>query len=233
MTTCVKSGVASASSWIAAEASSTSRQMRLCLSSSGTNHRKPKTGAPSARASGSASGLPARANWTTSPVNRAAKPSGVTVAGPARPGSMSCSSVSVARVTTASRCAGPSAPSTGTAASSTTQGVPIAGMPSAAASRAAASKPRRPAAWSRVSSEYGGGNSRRTSEASNGTRSSWHIAASASSTSSFASPTSRTFPPRLPRAAPRGEPGQSMPEHSTRTTIYVLPRALFRKGPGG
>ena len=41
MTTCVKSGVASASSWIASEASSTSRQIGLCLSSSGTNQRKP------------------------------------------------------------------------------------------------------------------------------------------------------------------------------------------------
>ena len=157
MTTCVKSGVASADQLDRERGEQHVAPDALVLEQLRDEPAEAEAGALSARASGSAGGLPARANWTTSPVNRAVKPSGVTDAGPARPGSISCSSVSVARVTTASRCAGPSTPSTGTAASSTTHGVPIAGMPSAAASRAAASKPRRPAAWSRVSSEYGGG----------------------------------------------------------------------------
>ena len=42
ITTWVKSGVASATSWMASEASSTSRQIFLCLSNSGMNHLKPK-----------------------------------------------------------------------------------------------------------------------------------------------------------------------------------------------
>jgi len=47
--------VASAISWIASEASSTSRQIALCLSSSGTNHRKPNCGADSGSAASAAS----------------------------------------------------------------------------------------------------------------------------------------------------------------------------------
>ena len=49
MTTCVKSGVASPTSWMASEASSTSRQMALCRASSGTNQRKPNAAGPGIR----------------------------------------------------------------------------------------------------------------------------------------------------------------------------------------
>ena len=60
ITTCVKIGAARPASWIASEASSTSRQMRLWRSSSGTNHLKPKAWGFAAAASGSLAGAASR-----------------------------------------------------------------------------------------------------------------------------------------------------------------------------
>ena len=54
MMTWVKSGIARPISWITSEASSTSRQTRLCFSSSGMNQRKPKRAERRSMSSGSA-----------------------------------------------------------------------------------------------------------------------------------------------------------------------------------
>jgi len=57
MMTWVKSGVASASSWMISEAISTSRQMRLCFNSSGMNHLKPNSALLVSAPSGSLTAL--------------------------------------------------------------------------------------------------------------------------------------------------------------------------------
>ena len=122
-----------------------------------------------------------------------------------------CSSVSVARVTTASAMcrATVRAARSGRRRGIATQGVPIAD--DTVRGRARAWPPRiragrRHGAASRASTaaETRAERARRRT----GMRSIWHIAASASSTSSFANPTSRTFPPRpRPSRGAAGSPG--------------------------
>ncbi len=67
MITWVNSGVTSPSSWMMSEAISTSRQMRLCFSSSGMNQLKPKAACLFIAPSGSLMPLVSSASWNAAP----------------------------------------------------------------------------------------------------------------------------------------------------------------------